>query len=118
LVRYVSQDELRAAGAIDEKGKPVIDPYRDLKTPEQGAATIVWCATSPQLEGKGGVYCEDVDIAPISSKDPSKLTIKDVKDDRGVMPYAIDSGAAHRLWQLSEKLTGILSEAPGNDLAA
>jgi NAD(P)-dependent dehydrogenase (short-subunit alcohol dehydrogenase family) len=27
----------------------------ELKTPEQGAATSVRCATSPQLEGKGGV---------------------------------------------------------------
>jgi NAD(P)-dependent dehydrogenase (short-subunit alcohol dehydrogenase family) len=118
LAKYMSQDELRAAGALDEKGKPVIDPSRDLKTREQGAATIVWCATSPQLEGKGGVYCENVDIATISSKDPSKLTINDLKDDKGVMPYAIDSGAAHRLWQLSEKLTGILSDAPGKNHAA
>ena len=118
LARYISQDELRAAGALDEKGKPLIDPSRDLKTPEQGAATIVWCATSPQLEGKGGVYCEDVDIATISSKDPSKFTINDLKNDKGVMPYAIDSGAARRLWQLSEKLTGILSEAPQKNHAA
>jgi hypothetical protein len=114
----MSQDELRAAGALDEKGKSVIDPSRGLKTPEQGAATIVWCATSPQLEGKGGVYCENVDIATISSKDTSKLTINDLKDDKGVMPYAIDSGAAHRLWQLSEKLTGILSDAQGKNHAA
>src|SRR5262249_26485693 len=34
-----------------------------LKNAEQGAATSVWCATSPQLDGMGGVYCEDVDIA-------------------------------------------------------
>jgi NAD(P)-dependent dehydrogenase (short-subunit alcohol dehydrogenase family) len=107
LVKYISQDELRASGAIDDQGRPVLDPSRDLKTPEQGAATIVWCATSPQLEGKGGVYCENVDIATISTKDPSKLTINDLKDDHGVMPYAVDSGAAHRLWELSEKLVGI-----------
>jgi len=110
LAKYISQAELRASGAVDEEGKPVLDPSRDLKTPEQGAATIVWCTTSPQLEGKGGVYCENVDIAPISSKDPRNLTIKDLKDDKGVIPYAIDSEAAHRLWELSEKLTGILSK--------
>jgi hypothetical protein len=109
LAKYISHDELRASGAVDDQGKPVIDPSRDLKTPEQGAARIVLCATSPQLEGKGGVYCENVDIATISSKDPTNLTINDLKDDRGVMPYAVDSGAAHRLWELSEKLSGILS---------
>ena len=41
LVRYVSAEELAFDG--------------ELKTPEQGAATSVWCATSPQLEGKGAV---------------------------------------------------------------
>jgi NAD(P)-dependent dehydrogenase (short-subunit alcohol dehydrogenase family) len=107
LVKYISQDELRASGAIDDQGRPVLDPSRDLKTPKQGAATIVWCATGPQLEGRGGVYCENADIATISAKDPSKLTINDLKDDHGVMPYAIDSEAAHRLWELSEKLTGV-----------
>ncbi len=33
------------------------------KTVPQGAATSVWCATSGQLDGMGGVYCEDCDIA-------------------------------------------------------
>lgn len=37
----------------------------EYKTAEQGAATSVWCATSPQLEGKGGVYCMDCDIAEL-----------------------------------------------------
>ena len=50
------------------------EPRRQLKTPEQGAATSVWCATSPQLEGKGGVYCMDADIAEvISDFTPQKL---------------------------------------------
>jgi hypothetical protein len=67
---------------------------------------MVWCATSRDLDGKGGVYCENSDIATISSKDPSRMTINDLKDDRGVMPYALDPDSAHRLWGLSEQLTG------------
>jgi NAD(P)-dependent dehydrogenase (short-subunit alcohol dehydrogenase family) len=106
LTRYISQEELRESGAIDETGAPILDPAEDLKTPQQGAATMVWCATSRDLDGKGGVYCENSDIATISSKDPSRMTINDLKDDRGVMPYAIDSDSAHRLWGLSEQLTG------------
>jgi NAD(P)-dependent dehydrogenase (short-subunit alcohol dehydrogenase family) len=106
LAKYISQDELRASGAIDAKGEPIIDPAKDLKTPEQGAATTVWCATSRQLDREGGVYCENVDIAAVSPKDTSRMTINDLKDDRGVKPYAIDPDAAHRLWELSEKLTG------------
>jgi hypothetical protein len=89
--------------------RPVIDSSRDLKTPEQGAATTVWCATSAQLKQRGGLHCENVDIAPISSKDPNNMTIHDLKDDKAVVPYAIDPETAYRLWELSEKLTGTKS---------
>jgi NAD(P)-dependent dehydrogenase (short-subunit alcohol dehydrogenase family) len=57
LEKHLSREELRAAGVIDENGKPILDPAKNLKTVEQGAATSVWCATSPQLDGMGGVYC-------------------------------------------------------------
>jgi hypothetical protein len=114
LAKYISQDELRAAGAIDERGSPIFDPDRGLKTVEQGAATTIWCATSPQLDGKGGVYCEDVDIAPITQKTSGNTNIKDSASGSGikggVMPYATDPEAAHRLWELSEKLTGTFLE--------
>lgn len=70
-----------------------------LKTPEQGAATSVWCATSPRLEGLGGVYCEDADVA--------ELLAGDVPGARGVKPYAIDPAAADRLWAASERWTGV-----------
>jgi len=106
LTKYISREELQASGALDEEGNPVIDPSKDLKTPEQGAATAAWCATSRQLDAKGGVYCENVDIATISSKGPTNMTINDLKDDRGVMRYAIDPEAAERLWALSERLAG------------
>ena len=42
----------------------------------------------------------------MSSKDGSNMTINDLKDDKGVMPYAVDPEAARRLWELSEKLIG------------
>jgi hypothetical protein len=71
----------------------------DFKTPEQGAATSVWSATSPQLAGMGGVYCQDVDVAPILPDDSDSNV--------GVRPYAIDPEAAERLWALSEELTGV-----------
>ena len=35
-----------------------------MKTVEQGAATTIWCATTPQLDGMGGLYCEDCDVSP------------------------------------------------------
>jgi len=109
LGEYLTDGELRAAGFFDEEGKPVIDPERDLKTPEQGAATIVWCATSRQLDGLGGVYCENCDIAPLVDEKVLANTAAIPQPDQmpnGVMPYAVDAEAADRLWGLSEQLTG------------
>jgi NAD(P)-dependent dehydrogenase (short-subunit alcohol dehydrogenase family) len=105
LSKYVTPEQLRQMGAVDDAGNPILDPVKGLKTVEQGASTSVWCATSPQLAGLGGVYCEDNDIAAIyrpdtdSSAAPRPMT--------GVMPYAVDEAAADRLWALSEQLTGL-----------
>ena len=99
LIRHMPQAQIDASEIIDKTGKPIIDPENNKKTPQQGAATSVWCATSPQLDGLGGVYCENCDIAPALPSDDSK-------EMRGVRPRATDPVAAGRLWQLSEQLTG------------
>lgn len=96
LQRHMSMEELTARGWLNDKGE-VIDP--NFKTPSQGAATSVWAATSPLLEGKGGLYCEDCDVAPRNNT-PRPTGI-------GVRDYAIDSAQAERLWKLSAELTGI-----------
>lgn len=99
LVRYMSVEELRLYGVLDEQGRPIIDPANNKKTPEQGAATSVWCATSRQLEGRGGVYCENCDIAVPVPGDSTELL--------GVRPWAMSRELASELWTLSEQLTGI-----------
>lgn len=105
LSRFTDRESLRNGGFLDENDQPVIDPARGLKTPEQGAATQVWCAVSPQLDGFGGVYCEDVDIAPLrSSKEPDVGVVTVVRGTYGVLPYAVDRDNARRLWKLSEEL--------------
>ncbi|HEY0198272.1 MAG TPA: SDR family NAD(P)-dependent oxidoreductase [Rhodanobacter sp.] len=96
LQRHLAQDEMIAAGWLDASGNPV-DPT--FKTTQQGAATQVWAATSPQLEGMGGLYCEDCEVAVLDESEPPTLV--------GVRPYAIDPVQAERLWALSAKLTGI-----------
>jgi NAD(P)-dependent dehydrogenase (short-subunit alcohol dehydrogenase family) len=90
LVRHLPDEELRAVLAASANA--------NLKTVEQGAATSVWCATSAQLDGMGGVYCEDVDIA--------EAVTADAPGTSGVKPWARDPGAAERLWTLSEAWTG------------
>lgn len=99
LVRHMSKELLEASNILDKDGKPIIDPENNKKTPQQGAATSVWCATSPQLVGVGGVYCADCEIAPALPSDEST-------EMHGVRPRATDPVAAGRLWQLSEQLTG------------
>jgi NAD(P)-dependent dehydrogenase (short-subunit alcohol dehydrogenase family) len=68
------------------------------KSLAQGAATSVWCATSPQLDHLGGVYCEDVDVA--------KPVPADFGEPWGVRPWAMDPAQAERLWSKSEAWTG------------
>jgi NAD(P)-dependent dehydrogenase (short-subunit alcohol dehydrogenase family) len=65
------------------------------KTIEQGAATTVLVATSPQLEGIGGRYFENCNEAPVidaSGPDTHRF---------GVATYALDPQNARRLWQMS-----------------
>lgn len=104
LARYMSEEEMRNFGAIDEHGQPVVDIERGMKSVAQGAATSVWAATSPMLDGKGGLYLEDSDIAPIL--DDATVAAEDLRNLHGVRPYAIDPDAADALWELSEKQTG------------
>jgi len=94
LQRSLPLEEQVAMGWVTADG--VVNPL--FKTIEQGAATSVWAATSPQLAGLGGLYCEDCDIAravPPEDKGPA-----------GVRPWAVDRAAAEQLWMLSERLTG------------
>ena len=91
LSRFMSEDEKRAYTG-------------PLKTTEQGAATSVWCATSPQLDGKGGVYCLDCDIAEVIELQALEGLHQVLN---GVIPWAIDPDSAERLWKLSEDMTGV-----------
>jgi NAD(P)-dependent dehydrogenase (short-subunit alcohol dehydrogenase family) len=106
LGRHWSIEQKQAFGVLDEAGNPIIDPSRQLKTIEQGAATQVWCATSPQLAGLGGVYCENVEVAClVQSGDWEHGWASDDSTRKvGVMPYAVDPAAAARLWHVSEDL--------------
>jgi NAD(P)-dependent dehydrogenase (short-subunit alcohol dehydrogenase family) len=113
LKRYIGEEDLKKAGVLDADGRPVLDPSRQLKTVEQGAATSVWCATNPKLEGVGGVYCENSNVSHVLGRDTAASggwdTIKMSERPAGalgVYPYAVDPEAAERLWVLSEKLTG------------
>ncbi|HIC7211778.1 SDR family NAD(P)-dependent oxidoreductase [Burkholderia stabilis] len=94
LQRHLTREEMMAQGWVDEHGV-AIDPT--FKTPEQGAATQVWAATSPRLAGIGGIYCEDCDVAVVTHGN----------EEAGVRPHAIDPEDAARLWAWSAEMTGV-----------
>ncbi|MDX6364319.1 MAG: hypothetical protein QOC85_3329 [Streptomyces sp.] len=96
LQRHLERQEMVERGWVDENGT-VLHPEA-FKSPEQGAATQVWAATSPQLAGLGGVYCEDCDIAEPAPADGPRVGVRD---------YATDPEQAARLWDLSAELTGV-----------
>jgi NAD(P)-dependent dehydrogenase (short-subunit alcohol dehydrogenase family) len=107
LAPWLTIDDKKAMGLLDEAGQPIIDPDRELKTPQQGASTTVWGATSPLLADIGGVYLKNNDIAPIDES-PAEFSadIAEASLDLsgGVMPYAVDPESAQRLWDLSVQL--------------
>jgi NAD(P)-dependent dehydrogenase (short-subunit alcohol dehydrogenase family) len=85
LVRHYDPAEL---AAVAERARAI----GSFKTIEQGASTTIFAATSPLLEGRGGVYLENCDIARITAE-----------GDTGVRAYAIDPELATRLWAWSER---------------
>lgn len=98
LQRHLPREEMVALGWLDEHGEPTEMAKAGFKTPAQGCATTLWAATSGNLEGKPGVYCEDCDIAmPTDLESPMARY-------QGVDAHACDDESAERLWALSERL--------------
>ena len=86
LGRHMTKDDFQAlmdrAKAAPSGGMP---PY---KTVEQGAATSVWAATAPELDGRGGTYLADAEVTDQHA------------------PWARDPESAARLWTLTEQMVG------------
>lgn len=96
LQRHLPTEEMIVLGWLNEQGE-ISDGARAMfKTPPQGCTTTLWAATSPLLEGKGGVYCEDCNIAALSGENPVRY--------RDVEPHAVNQDSAERLWEMSERL--------------
>lgn len=92
LGRHLTKEILSALRA---QAKGSESAPQQMKTIPQGAATSVWAATSPDLEGKGGLYLQDCGIARPATAEVT-----------GVKPHALDPEAAKRLWKISEDMVG------------
>jgi NAD(P)-dependent dehydrogenase (short-subunit alcohol dehydrogenase family) len=98
LGREAPLELFQKMGFVDADGQLLPEVAASLKTIPQGAATTVWCATSPLLNTIGGVYCEDADIAPLCA---------DITSQKGVHPYSLDEASAKQLWTLTEEISGL-----------
>jgi NAD(P)-dependent dehydrogenase (short-subunit alcohol dehydrogenase family) len=80
LGRYMTEQDREgiAKGVVGVKRKSL----------EAGAATTVWAALAPELEGKGGAYLQDCEVSKADAE------------------WTRDPDAAERLWKLSEELVG------------
>ncbi len=92
LGRHLSEDDIEALTSRVES-----DGGFEFKSIPEGAATSVWAATWPELEGVGGQYMEDCHIAEVSDG---------AFGGNGVAPYALDAASATQLWVLSEETLG------------
>lgn len=94
LHQFLDDEERRRLGFLDPQDR---QPDR-WRPPEQCAATMVWLACSPEIEGVGGKYYEEFAEAPAwRAEDPMK----------GVRPYAIDPSNALRLWKVAAEMSGL-----------
>lgn len=91
LSRHLPQEEVEGFSKMVESGAMV------LKSVEAGAATSVYAATAPELEGKGGVYLANCGVCPQDDESESQTVVRS---------YAMDEEGAEKLWRVSEQLLG------------
>ena len=96
LQRHLTDEEMAALGWKNPDGTIPAAVQAMFKTPEQGASTTVWAATSPGLAGKGGVYCEDCNIAKAATPESQRW--------EHAREWITDDARAERLWAMSEKM--------------
>jgi NAD(P)-dependent dehydrogenase (short-subunit alcohol dehydrogenase family) len=90
LARHMRPEDLADLGKTTDLELPPV------KTIEQGAATSVLLAASPDVEGVTGRYFEDCA--------ESQVVHERAGHTAGVAPYVLDLDNADRLWQISHDL--------------
>ena len=92
LGRHLSEDDIKELMSRAPSGS------FEWKTVPGGAATAVFAATAPELEGRGGLYLDDCQVSGPRESDDAEV---------GYEPWAMDPEAASRLWEVSERTLGV-----------
>jgi NAD(P)-dependent dehydrogenase (short-subunit alcohol dehydrogenase family) len=96
LQRHLSDEEMVALGWKNADGTIPPAVQAMFKTPQAGASTSVWAATSPLLNGLGGLYCENGDVAQLAAADSKRW--------EHVRHWVCDEADADKLWQMTEAM--------------
>lgn len=94
---FTAEDAKRLMEQIAQASTADGEPMR-WKSVAAGAATTVWAAVSPDLDGHGGIYLEDCGFSQPRTPEGGRGS--------GYEPSALDPDRAERLWQLSMDLVG------------
>jgi len=93
LGRHVTFEDAVRLGWVNADGSL---PMGTMKTAAEGAASPIWAAVAPELEGVGGRYVEDCAIAPVWTPDLPR--------GWGVGAASLDPDDAARLWRIAEPM--------------
>lgn len=93
LGRHTTFDDAVRLGWVNADGSL---PQGKMKTVEQGAASPLWAALAPELEGRGGLYVEDCAVAP--------LWAPPMPSCWGVTAQSLDINDSRKLWDLTEEM--------------
>lgn len=96
LQRHLPEEEMVALGWKNADGTVPAPVQAMFKTPEQGASTTIFAATSAKLDGLGGLYCEDGDVARAATEESQRW--------EHAREWICDEDKAERLWGMSEEL--------------
>jgi NAD(P)-dependent dehydrogenase (short-subunit alcohol dehydrogenase family) len=95
LQRHMSKEAKAGMEATDQDG---------WKSPEQGAATTVWAATSKALEDKGGLYLEECQISKPYQEGNGMY-------GPGYASWAYNEEKEKKLWLASLEMVGLQDDA-------
>lgn len=84
LARHMTRDDFSGGGRLANL---------EVTDVEHGAATTVWAAVSPDLDGRGGLYLENCGIAEPFAEGA----------EGGFAAWAVDPAQAVRLWDWSQR---------------
>ena len=99
LQRHLPNEEMQALGWTDADGNLSEQAAAGFKSTTLGCSTSLWAATSEALADTGGLYCENCDVANLTTEESPRFFY--------VAPWAADEDSALKLWEITERMLAV-----------